>query len=411
MNRMEPLFYELEKMINRSKKTGFLLVIFALLLHSSVSYAQPKYTIYIYSFKDLQSTPVLLSHFSEYGCEVILYDLNEPSNHDKFLEIMETIRMSGIPVIPKGICATCELLHRSWNKILTAYNSPLIGIFHNGRLVAVTFGTVDLDILNKALNVSGESVKIFSYNDEYSMSDGDVRNKLEKLFLGSRVSISIEKILPSLVLLALADSINPCTFILFTAILLITLHSLGKTKTTVTGLSFISAIFICYYILGLGLIHILTRIPYVNVAVALIGMALGIFNITRGLKPNFKSPIPKFVRRFLEVQIRKSYLSPLASFLLGAAASFTLLPCSGGPYLVGTGLLSTLNDQFKLYPLLAFYNALFVTPLIAVLLIILASQSYVRKIKIFRREGSRFMELISGSILFMICTYLLLFPS
>ena len=110
----------------------------------------------------------------------------------------------------------------------------------------------------------------------------------------------------------------------------------------------------------------------------------------------------------MELQISKSYVSPIASFTLGVAASFTLLPCSSGPDIVGLGLLSALKDPVQAYLLLTLYNTLFVIPLIGVLFAILASSAYARNIKAFRSTRLGIMELISGSLLTMVCAYQLL---
>jgi len=214
----------------------------------------------------------------------------------------------------------------------------------------------------------------------------------------------------SLILLALADSVNPCTFAVYTALLLTSSYYLGKKKTVTTGLSFILAVFIGYYILGLGLLQLFSVIvPHLTKALAFIGLAIGVFSIISGLKPEYKSPIPRSLRSFIDIRISKSYVSPLASFLLGLIASVTLLPCSSGPYLVGLGLLSTFKESAQAYLLLALYNTIFVAPLIVILAAILLSRRLSHKIKAFRSTKLGIMELMSGVLLTLVCSYLLLF--
>ena len=367
-------------------------------------------TAYIYSFAELSSTKPLLRHLSESNCEAVFHDLSNTTSSKRFLEIAETLRISGIQVTPPSLCIPCVRLHQTWDEILMGYSSPLVGFFCNGRLTAITLGITKFEILGQALSATGDSdVKVFALDEEYSLSDEDVRFRLEKLFLGeSRSLINASNLLSSISLLALADSVNPCTFAVFTALLFIALHALGKTKAALTGFSFILAVFVCYYILGLGVIRVLAAIPHVEKVVALIGLAVGAFSIAQGLKPSFKSPVPKLLRRFMEVQISKSYVNPVASFALGVVASFTLLPCSSGPYIVGVGLLSALNDPIQAYLLLTVYNAIFVTPLIAILFAVLSSSAYARKIKAFRNTRLGVMELISGLLLVAVCIYLLL---
>ena len=76
--------------------------------------------------------------------------------------------------------------------------------------------------------------------------------------------------------------------------------------------------------------------------------------------------------------------------------------------MVGLGLLSVLDDPIQPYLLLVMYNALFVTPLIVIIFAILTSSRYVRKIKAIRNKKLGIMELISGSLLVVLCIYLLL---
>jgi len=381
----------------KSSKTIFYLFLTFFLSYPTILNVYSKCTVYVYGFSESPSTELVLRHLTEIGCETIFLDLNG-SSRGRFLEIVETLRLLGVEVIPSEQCIQCLLLHYNWSDILIAYASPLACFFQNGKLKAITVGVASPKILTEASNFRGGYVKVFSLNGEYVVG-GEDAGKLENQILGEKTSINItSKMFSSIVLLALADSINPCTFAVFTALLLISLHSLGRVKAALTGVSFISAIYICYYILGLGLIQALTGFPYTDKIVATAGLIIGVLSIIHGLKPKFKSPIPKTLRKPLERFLEKAYFSPAASFMFGVLASFTLLPCSGGPYVVSLGLLSTLKEKFQVYLLLALYNTIFIAPLLIILLAILASREYVRKVKIIRGRHLGIMELTSGLI-------------
>ncbi len=368
--------------------------------------AAPK-TAHIYGFAGLPSTESLLKYFSETNCEAVFHDLNNTTSSERFLKIAETLRASGIHVTPPSLCIPCERLHQTWNETLMGYASPLVGFFWNGRLTSITIGIAKSEVLDKALSAKRDSdVKVFAFDSEHSLSDEDAK-ALGDLFLGEFV-IDPLNLVSSVTLLALADCVNPCTFAIFTAVLFVALHSFGKAKAGLRGLSFITAVFACHSLLGLGVIRILVAIPCIDKVVALVGLAIGAFNITRGLKPQFRSPIPESLRISIESLFSKPYVGPIASFLLGAVASFTLLLCGGGPYIVGLGLLSGLKDPVLAYLLLILYNALFVTPLVAILLIALASRIHARKVKSLGGTKLGVMESISGSILAAVCAYLLL---
>ncbi|MCD6089024.1 hypothetical protein J7K07_04835 [Candidatus Bathyarchaeota archaeon] len=395
--------------LHKASKAIFCLLLTFFLFHPAILNVCSKYTVYVYGFSESPSTELILRRLSQLGYGTIFLDLNG-SSRDKFLEIVEMIRLLGVEVIPPEQCIQCMLLHYNWSDILVAYASPLACFFQDGRLKAITVGVTDPKILTEASNFRGEYVKVFSLNGEYIVSGEDAR-RLENLILEEKTFTNItSRIFSSIVLLALADSINPCTFTVFTALLLISLHSLGRMRAALTGISFVLAVFICYYSLGLGLIQALTGIPYADKVIAIAGLIIGAISIARGLKPEFKSPIPKTLRKPLEKFLEKAYFSPVASFILGALASFALLPCSGGPYIVGLGILSTLKEKFQAYLLLALYNTIFVAPLLIILLAVLASRRYVRKVKILRGRCLGTMEFISGLILIIICL-LMLFSS
>lgn len=394
---------------------GLLVLLVSLVFPSFVN-AQSS-AVHIYGFAESPSMESLLGYFSESDCEVVLHNLNESSSEVFGRKVVETLWSLGIDVTPPTMersgCIPCELPLFAYARGLTMrYASPLIGVFRDGRLQAITLGITEFEVLDKALNLAlDDEVRVFAFENEYSLSDRSIRIGLQRLFLQqAEGGMEAPNIVSSIALLALADSVNPCIFAVFTALLLIVLHTLGKTKAALSGFSFITAIFLCYYVLGLGLIHILESVEYADKAVALVGFAVGAFSVMRGLNPKFKSPVPEPLRKFLDLQISRSYVSPAACFTLGIAASFALLPCSCGPYIVGLGLLSALTDSAQAHLLLVLYNALFVTPLIVVLLAVLSSHIYARKIKAWRGTRLGVMELVSGLILLLLCAYILMAP-
>jgi cytochrome c biogenesis protein CcdA len=396
-----------------------ILVLFLLpfLFSSPPAQAGSTVTVHIFGYES-SVTDSLIGYLSELNCEVILHSLNESSPVTYAERIVELLELVGVEAAQQmtantSACKRCEIpLSLYARSLLVQYASPLIGFFRNGKLTTITMGVTEPEILTKALSTasSGE-VKVFTLSDEYSVTDESIRAVLENFFLEQAESkVTVPSIVLTVSLLAIADSVNPCTFAVFTALLFIALRVLSRTKAALTGFAFITAVFLCYYALGLGLIQILVAIPYVDKIVALVGLAIGAFSIARGLKPKFKSPIPKSIRIFIETHIARSYVSPMLSFVLGGIVSFTLLPCSVGPYIVSLGLLSALNNPFQAYLLLALYNTLFVTPLILVLFVILISRLGARKIKALKSTKLGIMELINGSILLIICIYIILSP-
>ncbi len=400
-------------MIEGGSRLTFLLVLILFADFLSVTQAQ-SYEAYIYCLSDLGPEKLLEYFENRSGWDVTVYDLNDSSASKRLVQIVEMLTASGIAVIPSETCIQCLMKYLTWEDIVVGISSPLIGVFHNGELTAITTGVTDRETLEQALSINIEGVvKVFTSNGVDDVYGEGIRTQMEGFLLGSEdaagTEVGVLSLVSPIVLLALADSVNPCTFAVFTALLLVALYSLNKRKVAVAGSSFVLAIFIGYCILGLGLFQVLVTISNIDKVFAAIGLAIGSYSIIRGLRPKFKSPVPKVFRKLIELQIDRSYASPVASFILGLTASFTLLPCSIGPYMVGLGLISTLKEPVQAYLLLTLYNGIFVSPLIMILVAVLVSSSLSRRVKAFRSKNLGIMEILSGALLTVICTYLLLF--
>lgn len=223
---------------------------------------------------------------------------------------------------------------------------------------------------------------------------------------------SLTNVLFLIVTAAAADSINPCTFSVYTAMLLIALL-VSRRKMFSVAIPFIFAIYISYtligYIIGMGLSEIIRQEPLIrnNIKYIIAGLALvfGSFSIMSGWGGEFRSPVPSRFKRLIEKLIEKS-VNPYTAAVAGFLISITLLPCTMGPYLPATMTLSTLSlSEFILGLLL--YNAIFVAPLLIIAVIVCFIETKV--IKKWRTKKLAVMELISGLLLILIGVYALLF--
>ena len=378
-------------------------------------YAQQPNEVYVYAFPESLGYERIHKYFdSKSDWNVIFHNLSDPSSSGRFLEIVATLIVQGVEVSPEGSCLPCELhvQYFTIEEIWLAYASPLGGLLVDGRLSAVTVGLIDSETLDQADRVNADHVKVFAHQQVYTLTDESVRAQLEELLVGpegrGKGAMDASTLVGSLVFVALADSVNPCTFAVFTALLLIALYSFGRIRTATAGLSFILAVFVGYYALGLGLVQILATVPSIHKVLGVVGLVIGALSIVSGIRPTFRSPVPRSIRKFIEERIGKSYASPAASFALGLVATFTLLPCSGGPYLVGLGLISCLGEPAEAYLLLVLYNLIFAVPLVAILASLLAFSSLSRKMKALRSSKLGLMETVSGSLLLITCIWILL---
>ncbi|MCD6357515.1 MAG: hypothetical protein J7L75_02935 [Thermoproteales archaeon] len=221
--------------------------------------------------------------------------------------------------------------------------------------------------------------------------------------------LTLREVLPILVSTAAADSVNPCTFSVFTALLLITLSLTGRGRALASSLAFIAAVYACYYLLGLGLTVAIVALPPIFVKViAAAGLVVGAYSVASSLRGEFRSPVPSGLKRVTEEALYK-VAGPLSAAGLGALCSFTLLPCSSGPYVVFTATLSRLPEPGLRYLLLGLYNAIFVAPLVAIAVAVTLLGLAARRVKKWRSGRSlALMELVGGILLVAVCAYILL---
>jgi len=383
-------------------KKAFLSISLTFLIISQISIFASKcegctFLIYINGKREeiMDLEEFLIRRFGNRSIHVMYLNDNESLN--RIILLIEVLKKSGVP-LPISNCTMCVSKEELTNSFNTLF--PLTLMFKEGRLKAIVCGIKTTYYWTKILtHISQDSTLIFMPAKTTRIED-DAKREIEKIFSSHS---SGENVLRLTLGLALADSINPCTFMVFTALLLISLHGLGRAKAALAGISFILAVYICYYMLGLGLVQALAHIPYIDKMVSILGLIIGCISIMNGLKPEFKSTVPKIFRKRIEKSLESAYLGPVASFILGVLASLTLLPCSGGPYLVGLGLFSASRYKSQLYLLLVLYNIIFIMPLLIILLAVVISQRYVRRIKIFRGRYLGAMELISGLLLVIVC--------
>jgi cytochrome c biogenesis protein CcdA len=138
---------------------------------------------------------------------------------------------------------------------------------------------------------------------------------------------------PTLVTAALADSINPCAF----AVMLLLLTSIlsktqNKKKALFAGLLFALAVFITYFLIGMGVLKLLGNLESLFRLKRIVGI-VGLFVALANLKDFFRygkgfvMEVP-LSRRPLMMKIIKKAISPIGAFVVGVIVSLFLLPCS-----------------------------------------------------------------------------------
>ncbi len=226
--------------------------------------------------------------------------------------------------------------------------------------------------------------------------------------------------IPLMVLIpaAVADSINPCTMAVMAMLLAITLEKKGKKSVLMSGLLFTAVVFVCYFMMGIGVMKVVGDISiqkyffYLMVAITAIITILEI-RAYFSYRPGMESiEIPLFLRPHLQKVMAMATSLPMVA-VVAVFCSLFLLPCSSGPYLMILSMLSLTNiwtaEFFKAIGYLLFYNFIFVVPLVAIAVIVAFGIKDPGEILAMRDKYVRQMHLIAGIIMLLITIMLAAF--
>jgi len=216
--------------------------------------------------------------------------------------------------------------------------------------------------------------------------------------------------IPLMVLIpaAVADSINPCTMAVMAMLLAITLQKEGKKKVLMSGIIFSSVIFICYILMGMGIMKAMGDIGvqkyffYVMMAITALITALEIKSFFFYEPGMGAIEMPMFLRPKLHMVMNMATSLPMVA-LVAVFCSLFLLPCSSGPYLMVLSMLSLTSiwtaEFFKAMAYLVIYNIIFVLPLFAITLIVAFGIKDPAEILSLKDKYVREMHLVTGIIM------------
>ena len=204
----------------------------------------------------------------------------------------------------------------------------------------------------------------------------------------------------------LVDAINPCAI----AVLLILLGGLvvfkeqSKRKVLLSGIAFITATYLAYLFLGLGLFSFLRlsglATPFHRIVGAL-AIVIGLLNIKDFIwygGGGFVMEIPRSWRPTMQKLLLKVG-NPLGAFLAGLLVTLFELPCTGGPYLFVLGLLSHSLSRTEVIPFLLYYNLIFVSPLIILTALIYLGYASIERAIDWKERNLRLLHLIAGLLM------------
>ena len=205
---------------------------------------------------------------------------------------------------------------------------------------------------------------------------------------------------------AALDAINPCALAVMAIVLssLLTQNSGKRKKVLYGGIAFTSAVFILYFLYGLGMTSVFNKVaehaPIVVKGIGIFAIALGILNLKDYFvyKPGgFATEMPLRIRPKMKLWVKR-ITSPKGAFVIGLLVTFFLLPCTIGPYIAASARLSNLSLVARI-PWLIFYNIIFVLPMIAITLGIYFGFTTVERVSGWKDKNVRYLHLIEGLVL------------
>lgn len=221
----------------------------------------------------------------------------------------------------------------------------------------------------------------------------------------------------------LLDGINPCAFatIIF---LLSYLQVARRTRGEIlaVGVAFITAVFLAYFVVGLGLVQVMARLTALRVAGMVLNYIMAAFALViavlsfrdaqlaaRGELGEMTLQLPDMLKDRIRGVIRtgaRANRFVFAAFGAGLVISFLELACTGQVYLPTIQFMLKAGHGSAIGYLLA-YNAAFIVPLIVVFALAffgLRSDALIR----FQRKHTATVKVLTG-VLFVLLAAMLVF--
>lgn len=226
--------------------------------------------------------------------------------------------------------------------------------------------------------------------------------------------------LPVLTLvLGALDSVNPCAFFVLLFLLSLLVHARSRARMLAVGGVFVvisGVVYFAFMAAWLNLFLILGELRAVTIGAGLLAIALGFVNARDGLRAQGAATlaIPESAKLGLFARMRILVRAERLATMIAATAALAIvanayeLLCTAGFPMVFTRIL-TLRElpMAKYYAYLALYNAVYVTPLFA---IVVAFAWTLGSRKLSEREG-HLLKLLSGLMMAGLGVVLLAAPA
>ena len=213
--------------------------------------------------------------------------------------------------------------------------------------------------------------------------------------------------LPTVLVAAALDSVNPCDFAVL-IMLLGTLLVVGKrTKVLWAGLAFSAGIFVAYFSLGFGVYSLLGwsvgtrsfRDPFIY-GVSALAIVIGLWEMKDLLWYGkwFSIEVPEKWKPSVQKFTASAVTIP-GAFVVGLIDSLFLAPCTSGPYLVILTLLSQTSTRWQGAGYLLIYNLVFILPMIGITLAVHFGFTTTARAERWRKAKLGTLHFITGVVM------------
>jgi len=296
--------------------------------------------------------------------------------------------------------------HDLLGRLLSAYGAKLgsVPIIFVGDVAMVSdtfYGLSDLPT-----TISGRTGEMKLEQVIAEAIDRNAPSPLTKVEGTTGSELTSKLTIPAVLLAAAADSVNPCTFAVLVLLLGTLLVAGKKGKMWQAGLAFIAAIYISYFLMGIGIFSAIQAAgiqrPFI-LAVSGLAILLGLWNTKDYFAYGkwFTIEVPKRWRPLVK-KVTSSVVSVPGAFAVGVLDSLFLLPCSSGPYIAILALLSKTTSKARGISLLLFYNLIFILPLLIITIAVNFGYTTTARAERWRSKRLGKLHLISGIIMLML---------
>ncbi len=318
-------------------------------------------------------------------------------------------------------CPHCQNVEEYLTQISSDYNiAP--------KIIDVKKTAENVDLFKKTLTDFGSNsfgVPVVVINNKIFRGDTEIIEKLEdeikfceqnncELYApkGNELNAGYFEVTS----LAITDSINPCALAVLLILLSAILLKFSRKSVLYYGSVFIITVFVCYFLMGLGITagfkllntYLQSGTLIFMLIFGILAIILGILNLKDAISygsGGFVMEVPQSWRPTMKKIIR-DVTSIWSAIIIAIIVSFFLLPCTAGPYFLISGLLHT-KPWISIIGWLLYYNIIFVLPMIIIMFVVYFGLSNIENLEEKRNKYIKIIHLIASIILIIMGIYLL----